>query len=456
MKSINYIFLFACCLFLNSITAQIKIQHQKDFGEHIEEDNQSPTICLNEVERIKIKHRINKTIENMKHDGLFDRVFNKAVRSAPPLLQWPLRQANGFNDPGYYAISNYVDLDPTLNNVLDYNGLNQTYDGHNGVDIRVWPYWWKKKADSHVEAIAAADGIIIFKQDGNVDNNCSCTGSWNAVYLAHADGSVTWYGHLKQNTTTAKDSGDVVVVGEYLGIVGSSGCSTNPHLHLECYDNLGNRIEPFAGTSNTTTTSSWWANQLPYYDSGINKISTHSTAPTAPACPGIEVPNEKNYFDPGDAVTFSISIRHSITSDSAKLEVFEPDGTQSSILDLTYIRSNANGFFLRSVQPFWNRTFDNNDPLGKWRFKVTYYSQSYGTTITNHEFWLAQPCIANQVIAGTHVTNRYYQTSNTISSTADVSIGTHVVYDAENYTILSPGFVSPTGSKLEIKTNGCN
>jgi len=454
MKSIKYLFIIAACLFLNTIKAQFKTIKPITCEQNHESDHGAPTICLSDEERQITKSRIKKTIKDMRRDGLFDRVFSPSARMAPPPLQWPLRQANGFNDPGYYAISNYVDLDPTVNNVLDYNGLNQTYDGHNGIDIRVWPYWWKKMADSHVEVVAAADGIIVLKQDGFADNNCTCSGSWNAVFLAHADGSVTWYGHLKQNSTTAKDSGDVVVVGEYLGIVGSSGCSTNPHLHLECYDENGNLVEPFAGPSNTTITSSWWASQLPYYDSGINKISTHSTAPTTPACPGLEVPNEKNYFDPGDPVTFSISIRHSITSDSAKLEVFEPNGTQSNILDLTYIRAGT--FFLRSAQPFWNATFANNAPLGKWRFKVTYYSQSYGITVTNHDFWLAQPCVANQALAGTHNTPRYYQTSNTITSTAGVSNGIHVVYDAENYTILSPGFVAPTGSKLEIKTAGCN
>ncbi len=411
--------------------------------------------CIDPEEHIKIKNRLFASVKHMKEEGVLDRHFGHQRQMMHPLFDWPMRQADGFNDPGYYAISNYVDLDPTLNNVLDFNGLNQTYDGHDGCDIRTDPYFWKKKADNHVEAIAGEDGIIIFKQDGNFDNNCSCTGSWNAVYLVHADGSISWYGHLKVNTTTPKDSGDFVAVGEYIGLIGSSGCSTNPHLHFEVYDNLNNRIEPFFGSSNNTTTESWWANQLPYYDSGINKIATHSTAPTAPACPGIEVPNEKEVFNQGDAITFSIAIRHSINTDSAKIEVFEPDGDQSSILDLTYIRSGS-PFFQRTWIAIWNRTLANNALAGKWRYRVTYYSDSYAPDVVETTFWVKEDCVADIVHNAALTSSKYYQTSNTITSTSAINNNVHIVYDAENVTTLLPGFIAPVGSKFEVKLAGCN
>ena len=443
------------CLLIVIFNIQASSQTvRNDFQEFIEDEKDTPEICISGEEHQKIKARIDRSIHNMRAGGVFEKYFKAEKRSVPPLLEWPLRQSDFFNDPSYYALSNYVDLDPTVNNVLDYNGLNQTYDGHNGIDIRTSPYFWKKKADNHVEAIAAADGVIIFKQDGFFDDNCSCTGSWNAVYLAHADGSVTWYGHLKTNTTTPRDSGDFVEVGEYIGMIGSSGCSTNPHLHFEVYDNMGNRIEPFAGPSNNTTVNSWWANQLPYYDSGVNKIATHSMAPTTPACPGLEVPNEKFVFDQGEAITFSVAIRHSLTIDSAVLEVFEPDGDQSNILDLTYIRNGT--FFLRAVLPVWNRTLDANAEMGRWLYRVTYYSSTYGVTVTEKNFWVAEDCQANIVHANPLTSNAYYQASNTISSSSVISNGVHIVYDAENVTTLTTGFRAPVGTKLEVKTAGCN
>ncbi|MDQ3016017.1 MAG: M23 family metallopeptidase [Bacteroidota bacterium] len=437
-------------LILHSLTL---FSQQPDYV-FVESESDSPEQCVSPEETVRLRFIIDSINQELKRNGVFEKYFDAQRRGAPPLFQWPMRQADGFNDPSYYALSNYVDLDPTSPGVLDYNGLNQTYDGHTGIDIRISPYFWLKKQNNQVEAVAAADGVISFWQDDNFDDNCSCTGTWNAVFLTHADGSITWYGHLKSNTLTTKTIGDFVAVGEYIGLIGSSGCSTNPHLHFETYDSGGNLIEPFAGPSNSTTVNSWWANQLPYYDSGINKIATHSTAPTAPACPGIEVPNEKDVFDPGEAITFSIAVRHSLSTDSAKLEVFEPDGDTSTILDLTYIRTVS--FFQRAILPTWSRTLANNAPKGKWLFKATNYSVTYGTQVVNKNFWVAESCQANIVHSSNLSVNAYYQASNTISSTSVIINNAQIIYDAENIITLSPGFRAPVGSKFEVKTAGCN
>ena len=422
----------------------------------IESDRDTDDICLSPEDHKVIKARIDKSVENMKKSGVLEKHFSVESRMVHPLFDWPMKQADGFNDPGYYAISNYVDLAPDTT-VLDYNGLSQSYDGHKGIDIRTSPYFWKKMNDSHVEAIAAEDGVIILKQDGNNDQSCQCSGSgpWNAVFLLHADGSQSWYGHLKNNTTTAKDSGDMVSAGEYLGVIGSSGCSTNPHLHFEVYDDASNLVEPFFGPSNSTTADSWWANQLPYYDSAINKIATHSSSPTAPSCPGIEVPNEKFIFNQGDPISFSVAIRHSLTSDVVVLEVFEPDGDQSNILDLSWQR-NGPPFFLRASLPVWNRNIVANAEQGKWTYRVTYNSTNYAPQIVESNFWVKEDCLANINHNAALTQDAYYQASNTITSSSSVNNNTHIVYDAENVTTLLPGFIAPIGSKLEIKLAGCN
>jgi len=52
----------------------------------------------------------------------------------------------------------------------------------------------------------------------------------NVVYVDHGDGVVTRYAHQERLDVS---TGDKVVRGQQLGLVGSTGWSTGPHLHLE-------------------------------------------------------------------------------------------------------------------------------------------------------------------------------------------------------------------------------
>lgn len=88
--------------------------------------------------------------------------------------------------------------------------------------------------------VAAAPGVITYKDDGHPDRSCAFSSdSPNMVVVTHADGSYAWYLHFKNGSLTPKGVGEPVAQGEYLGTVGSSGSSTGPHLHFEVYDSSG-------------------------------------------------------------------------------------------------------------------------------------------------------------------------------------------------------------------------
>jgi hypothetical protein len=405
--------------------------------------------CLHEDDRVQILRQIAVNRAALEKSGKLSLVRSQM----PPMFIWPMRQTPHFNYPGFYAISNYVDHDAS-SNVQDYNCGTRTYDGHRGTDIRIAPFRWKKMAEGDVQIIAAADGVIILKQDGNVDQSCVWGSGlpWNAVFVQHADGTVTWYGHMKLGSTTPKDSGDAVVAGEYLGLVGSSGNSTGPHLHFEVYDPGGNLIDPFQGTCNGLNTDTWWLNQLPYFDSGVNRLLTATQQWTSPPCPQQSQIFEEDVFNRGDPITLSVHYRNDIPLNSSQITAFEPDGDTSTMLNVVYQPPafNTNGF------AFYNRTIANDAPRGKWTFEVVHTTTSYGTATYQLEFWVPQACQPDINIAGTHTIDRYYQASNTITSTANVSVSTHIVYDAVISATLTPGFFAPVGSKLEIKTAGCN
>jgi hypothetical protein len=53
-------------------------------------------------------------------------------------------------------------------------------------------------------------------------------------------------------------------------------------------------------------------------------------------------------------------------------------------------------------------------------------------------------------------TSKYYQASNKITSSSTMNNNIIIGYDAENFVTLLPGFRAPSGSRLEVKTAGCN
>jgi murein DD-endopeptidase MepM/ murein hydrolase activator NlpD len=258
--------------------------------------------CLSPEQRSAIQKEIDQSRAVLQADGRL-RTDKKHI----VLFDWPLRATGDAGlDYCYYALTNYVDQDPATGVLLDYNCGTRVYDGHQGTDVIVWPFTWLRFDAEEIEIVAAAAGTIVLKQDGHFDEWCSINPSgWNAVYVEHADGSVAWYGHMQNGSPTPKAVGETVAAGEYLGLVGSSGSSTEPHLHFEVYDASNSLIDPYSGPCNSLNPSTWWSSQKPYYESQINKLMTGAAAAVFPACPGRETTNEAHYFERGDLAYFT-------------------------------------------------------------------------------------------------------------------------------------------------------
>jgi murein DD-endopeptidase MepM/ murein hydrolase activator NlpD len=95
-------------------------------------------------------------------------------------------------------------------------GVKRVYNGkpdpqpHMGVDYAV-------PAGSSV--LAAADGTVVVAQD--------LFFAGNAVFIDHGNGLVTMYFHLSEVKVAV---GQAVTRGQALGLVGTTGRSTGPHL----------------------------------------------------------------------------------------------------------------------------------------------------------------------------------------------------------------------------------
>ncbi|MBK8845674.1 MAG: peptidoglycan DD-metalloendopeptidase family protein [Bacteroidetes bacterium] len=287
------------------------------------------------------------------------------------LFQWPLKKATSLNDPGYWSISNYLDQDNTPA-IKDYNCGNIAYNGHKGTDIFTWPFWWYKMDNNQVEVIAAAPGTIIYKSNGNFDRSCTTNNNqWNAIYIQHNDGSIAWYGHLKNNSITSKAVGATVTLGEYLGVVGSSGNSTGPHLHFEVYDPNGALVDPWQGTCNTKNANSWWAAQVPYTESGLNALKTHNAAPVFPACPATETLNYKDNFCGGNTVYFASYYHNQQNGQTAQHKIYMPNNSiwQQWTQNFTV--------FYSASWWYWTWVLPTNASTGTWRYEITYLGNTY-------------------------------------------------------------------------------
>lgn len=83
---------------------------------------------------------------------------------------------------------------------------------------------------SGIDLAAARDTPVRATLPGVVTVIVSATGYGLHVVIDHGGGLSSLYGHLD---TVLVYSGDVVVAGQIIGTVGSSGNATGPHLHFE-------------------------------------------------------------------------------------------------------------------------------------------------------------------------------------------------------------------------------
>ncbi|MBX7250906.1 MAG: peptidoglycan DD-metalloendopeptidase family protein [Candidatus Promineofilum sp.] len=337
---------------------------------------------LSPDERTAIESLIAANVAQLEQEGRLP-----AARSADHVtLGWPLSPRDGFSDPGYHGVTGYVDHDPAYpGHVRDYSCGARSYDSssgynHQGTDYFLWPFPWNKMAAGDIRVVAVADGVIVGRHEGYPDQSCSPNGNrWNAVYVRHADGSIAWYGHLKLGSVTTKPVGAAVVRGEVLGLVGSSGNSSGPHLHFEMY-NGGALLDPYAGSCNALD-GGWWEMQRPYYDAAINKLTTGTAPVERSACPAPDIPHEAALFQPGDRVTFTAYYRDQLDSLPSIYRILTPNGAVFA----QWTHSSTRPHSALSYW-YWAYVIPATAPTGTWRFEVDFNGRAY-----SHAFVVGAP-----------------------------------------------------------------
>jgi hypothetical protein len=164
--------------------------------------------------------------------------------AAPPVLELPVDCKLGTT----CFIQNYTDLDPSPGS-RDYQCGTRTYDAHTGTDFRVRTMADQKQG---VLVIASAPGRVAGVRDDMDDvsvrerglasvKNRECG---NGVNIDHGDGWTTQYCHMARGSIRVKP-GQEVVTGQPLGLIGLSGATEYPHVHLTVRKD-GKIVDPFA------------------------------------------------------------------------------------------------------------------------------------------------------------------------------------------------------------------
>lgn len=289
-----------------------------------------------------------------------------------PQFQYPLRFTSTAGGFALEGISNHVDHDATTG-IRDFVCGSRSYDGHRGIDFFLFPYHWNVMDRGEARVVAALPGVVVQKSDGAFDRQCQWSGNppANYVVISHDNGLLGYYWHLKSGSVTTKAVGARVALGEPIGLVGSSGFSTGPHLHFEVRNGSNAVIDPYEGPCGEPTTQ--WAHQARAIDPALLRIATHAIPPpnAFSNCDNPD-PSYATRFLPGARVYAAAYLRDQEASTVATIAILRPDGSVAA--SFTSGRP-ASGFWQAA---YWYTSYrlPSNAPLGQWRVRVNFAGQT--------------------------------------------------------------------------------
>lgn len=257
------------------------------------------------------------------------------------------------------AITNHVDLSGG-GAPFDFDCTGRTYAGHRGHDATLVGF---REQQIGVPIFAALDGQVVTAHDGEPDMNTQALGQpANYVILLHPNGQTSWYYHLKKNSV-AVSVGQILTAGTQLGLTGSSGNSTWPHLHFESQvDSVP--YEPSAGPCRPG--QSYWVNQVPVRQTTFVKTFTFANVEFSGTAgyPWDQVVHTGTFLLGTPATYFRVSIANYPTNGLHRVTYTRPNG--STFLDFSGVFSG----FWDGWLWFW--TSGTLDAVGTWtaRFYV--------------------------------------------------------------------------------------
>jgi murein DD-endopeptidase MepM/ murein hydrolase activator NlpD len=355
---------------------------------------------------------------------------------------WPVSRRLGDG----LLLLNYVDDDLT-SGARDYESAPHTYDGHAGTDISLFHF---RAMDRGTAVLAGRGGRVLSIIDGNYDRNTSMNGTQaNQVTIEDELGVRAMYGHLRNGSITVK-AGETVAAGDVIGLIGSSGSSSVPHLHVEFRQGISTLIDPWSGPLNSRT--SLWSAQEPYVgfnplkvmDIGVfTQTSAGGSLSSIPLSKFEERLSQPAVYGAGEPAVAMWFLYQGQAGNPYRVEILRPDGSLFASADGTV--SQKQNYAFQFYWWSWGTSRVPSSAYGLWTARV----------LTNGS---VQSTTRFTVGATTRFGPRFYPVAGRSlrvegSSVSDVmqmsSLGGPVTYRLNN----APSFVTLSGSTVSIPSS---
>ena len=232
-------------------------------------------------------------------------------------------------------VVNYVDLDPGPGR-RDYHCGVMSYDKHNGTDFAIRDL---KAMAAGVPVLAAADGVVRATRDEMDDANFREVAAeaiakrecGNGLVVDHADGWQTQYCHLRRGSLRVKPK-DRVTAGQPVGLVGMSGKTEFPHVHVTVRHE-GKVVDPFVGTEGRESCqigkAPLWKPDvlaaLPYKAGAIHLAGIADGKPDIQKARAGELDRRAVAADAASLIVWA-EVYNVVTGDALSLRLLAPDG----------------------------------------------------------------------------------------------------------------------------------
>lgn len=387
--------------------------------------NKTEKFSISQEQQHLVRQQVLSNVEELKRRGIIN---NNTVsqRGGHVLLQWPLTTS----DPRFretWAIDYYVDHNLNFNNqISDYNCGTQTFDGNSFnneyTGIYLNPFSIYQMENNITQIVAAADGVIVFKDDTQPDTSCGATPGtfYNVITVQHNDGTYLQYYGIKNGASTPKLVGDTVTAGEFLGYLGNAG-GTYPELFIRLFDTDGLTIlDPFFGACNSSNVDSWWIQQPDYVNSKVNSVFTHDALPDFNVCP--EDTNFRDFFN-DESVKMIGYFTDAVAGTSLNFQLQRPNGTlaidEDAIWDTSY----------RAAYYQFTRTAATFNQSGTWIARFTYNGTSF-----EHPFeYVSMGVTSNEKLNRIQLSPN--PTSGIVSISSEIKINHFTIFDASGRSV---------------------